>query len=85
MQPEHIKQLIETNLPRAEVHVEGDGAHFMAVVVSDAFIGKSRVQRQQLVYDTVRSQLLDGTLHALSIKTFTLDEWQTIEPATEAE
>lgn len=74
MQPEAIRLLIEAHLPQCEAHVEGDGAHFTAAVVSPAFSGKSRIQRQQLVYDAVRAQLLDGTLHALSVKTFTPDE-----------
>jgi acid stress-induced BolA-like protein IbaG/YrbA len=78
MQPEEIRRLIESGLPDSEAHVEGDGAHFTAVVVCPAFVGKSRLQKQQLVYDTVRPQLLDGTLHALSIKTFTPEEWEQL-------
>lgn len=80
MQPEHIRSLIETSLEGALAHVEGDGSHFTAIVVCQAFIGKSRIQKQQLVYDTVRTQLLDGSLHALSIKAFTPDEWEAIDP-----
>jgi len=78
MQPEKIRDLIEAGLTQAQAHVEGDGAHFTAIVVCPAFVGKSRIQKQQLVYDTVRAQLLDGTLHALSVKTFTPDEWDAI-------
>lgn len=76
MTPETIKQLIEAGLASSEAHVDGDGAHFTAIVVCPQFANKSRVQKQQLVYDTVRSELLDGTLHALSIKTYTPDEWK---------
>lgn len=79
MQPEEIRRLIEAGLKNTEAHVEGDGTHFTAVVVSPEFIGKSRLQKQQLVYDTVRQQLLDGTLHALSIRAFTPDEWDEFE------
>ena len=78
MQPEEIKRLIEAGLTDAEALVEGDGAHFSALVISPAFAGKSRIQKQQLVYDTVRAQLLDGTLHALTLKTFTPEEWETL-------
>lgn len=78
MQPEEIKRLIEAGLADTEAYVEGDGAHFNALVISPAFAGKSRLQKQQLVYDTVKKQLLDGTLHALSIKTLTPEEWQEI-------
>jgi acid stress-induced BolA-like protein IbaG/YrbA len=82
MQPEQVKHLIETGLANAKVRVEGDGAHFTAIVICAAFAGKSRVQKQQLVYDTVRVQLLDGSLHALSVKTFTPEEWQAAGNST---
>jgi len=85
MQPEAIRDLIEAGLPDSEADVEGDGAHFNAIVVCPVFTGKSRLQRQQLVYDTVRPQLLDGTLHALSIKTFTPEEWDKLYPEKEEE
>jgi acid stress-induced BolA-like protein IbaG/YrbA len=78
MQPEKIKQLIEAGLSDSAAQVDGDGAHFNAIVVCPQFAGKSRVQKQQLVYDTVKSELMDGSLHALSVKTFTPDEWQEL-------
>lgn len=83
MQPDVIRDLIEAGLPESEAHVEGDGAHFTAVVVCPAFVGKSRLQKQQMVYDTVKSQLLDGSLHALSIKAFTPDEWEALDDGIE--
>lgn len=79
MQTETIKQLIEAGLPGSEVTVEGDGAHFTALVIYSEFAGKSRIQKQQMVYDTVKAELLDGSLHALSLKTLTPEEWQAIE------
>lgn len=75
MQIEVIKEKIEVGLPGSFVHVEGDGAHFQAIVVFEGFAGKNRIKKQQMVYDTLREELLDGTLHALSIKTFTPEEW----------
>ena len=78
MQPEEIKRLIEALLPETTATVEGDGSHFTAIVINPVFAGKSRIERQQLVYNTVKQSLLDGSLHALSIKTFTPAEWQTL-------
>lgn len=83
MQTQEIERLIEAGLPGAEATVEGDGTHFNALVISPIFAGKTRIQRQQLVYDTVRSQLLDGSLHALSLKTMTPEEWQTVDNNSE--
>lgn len=82
MQSEEIKYLIENGLTHAKAIVEGDGTHFTAIVICQAFAGKSRLNKQQLVYATVQKELLDGTLHALSVQTFTPEEWQSRnEPA----
>lgn len=57
------------------VTVTGDGRHFEAIVVSDEFAGMSRIQRQQRVFKTLGARM-DGEVHALSIKTFTPQEWE---------
>ena len=74
MQTEAVAQLIRAGLPDAEVEVTGDGSHFEAVVVSDAFAGLTPIKKQRLVMDTVKEQIASGELHALSIKTLTPDQ-----------
>ncbi|HEU0187678.1 MAG TPA: BolA family protein [Gallionellaceae bacterium] len=73
--PESIRKNIEQGMQVSHVDVAGDGRHFEAVVVSDEFAGMSRVQRQQRVYKTLGARM-EGEVHALSIKTFTPQEWQ---------
>ena len=78
MHANEIKQLIENGLTQCTAIVEGDdGVHFTASVITPDFVGKNRVQKQQLVYATLGNRIHDGTIHALSIKTFTPDEWPT--------
>jgi acid stress-induced BolA-like protein IbaG/YrbA len=77
MHANDIKQLIESGLTDCTALVEGeDGVHFSATIISPDFAGKNRVQKQQLVYATLGNRIADGTIHALSIKTLTPDEWQ---------
>jgi acid stress-induced BolA-like protein IbaG/YrbA len=71
METEAVAALIRAGLPGAEVEVTGDGSHFDAVVVSDAFEGLSPIKKQRMVMDTVKEQIASGELHALSIKTLT--------------
>lgn len=66
--PKEIKGLIEAGLPGARVEVSGDGHHFEAVVFSEAFVGKSRIQQHQLVYATLGDRMREQ-IHALSLKT----------------
>jgi acid stress-induced BolA-like protein IbaG/YrbA len=55
--------------------VQGDdGQHFEAVIVSSKFTGKNKVQQHQLVYQAL-GELMRTEIHALSIHTFTPEEW----------
>jgi acid stress-induced BolA-like protein IbaG/YrbA len=72
--PEQIKHYIESGLDCDHVDVTGDGHHFEAVIVSDAFRGKSRVQQHQLVYRALGDRMR-ADIHALSMRTLTPEEW----------
>ena len=66
-----IQSLIEQGIPGAEVRISdlrGDGEHYSALVISNAFQGKNRVQQHQMVYQTLKGAM-DGQLHALAIQT----------------
>ncbi len=77
MRPEQIKQFIEAGLTDCTAIIQGDdGQHFSATVLSPVFAGKSRIQKQQLVYAILQNYINDGSIHAISIKTFTPEEWQ---------
>ena len=81
MRVEDIEALIRAGLPSATVRVVdqvGDGNHFQAVVVSSAFAGKRLVERHQLVYGSLKGAMA-GQIHALSIKTYTPEEWAQVQ------
>jgi acid stress-induced BolA-like protein IbaG/YrbA len=73
--PEDIKQYIASGLACEHLAVEGDGQHFYATIVSDAFDGKRPIQRHQLVYAALGDRMKQE-IHALSMKTLTPDEWR---------
>ncbi len=71
MSAEAIRKLINEALPDAEVRIEdlaGDGDHYRAVIVSEAFRGKSRLQQHQIVYKAL-GERMGGELHALALST----------------
>ncbi len=75
METEAVARLIREGLPGAEVQVSGDGSHFDAIVVSEAFEGLTLIEKQRLVMNSVKPQIASGELHALSIKTYTPVQW----------
>ncbi|MBK18125.1 MAG: BolA family transcriptional regulator [Rhodospirillaceae bacterium] len=54
--------------------------HFKVIVVSEAFAGKTRVARHQLVNGILADEIA-GPVHALSIQAHTGAEWQEREGA----
>ncbi len=73
--PESIQKSIEQGMSTSYLKVVGDGEHFEAVIVSEEFAGLSRIQRQQRVNKTLGDRMTTD-IHALSMKTFTPQEWQ---------
>ena len=66
-----IERLIKVRIPDAQVTIRdlaGDGDHYAATVISEAFRGKSRVQQHQIVYQSLKGQM-GGLLHALALQT----------------
>ena len=66
-----IERLIKERFPDALVSIDdlaGDGDHYAATVVSEAFRGKSRVEQHKMVYDALGGQV-GADLHALALKT----------------
>ena len=71
MDAAEIERLIREGIPGADVRIEdlrGDGDHYAAHVVSQAFAGKSRVQQHQMVYQALKGNM-GGALHALALNT----------------
>ena len=78
MNPDEITKLIEAGLPDADVSVQSDdNTHFMATVVSDAFVGKRPIARHQLIYQCLGS-LMGNEIHAMSIRAHTREEWRAL-------
>ena len=73
--PDSVKDGIQAGLPCEHVEVIGDGQHFQALIVSDKFAGRNRVQRHQLVYAALGERMREE-IHALSMRTLTPEEWK---------
>ena len=73
--PEQVRQYIADNLSCQHIEVQGDGSHFEAIIVSDAFEGKQRIARHQIVYAAL-GERMKAEIHALSMRTLTPAEFQ---------
>jgi len=81
MTAEQLQAIIAAGLPCDHLHVEGDGSHWYATLVSAEFEGKRLIQRHQQVYATLGEKIKTNEVHALSMKTYTPAEWQVASKA----
>jgi acid stress-induced BolA-like protein IbaG/YrbA len=81
MTAEQLQAIIAAGLPCEHLHVEGDGRHWYATLVSPEFEGKRLIQRHQRVYATLGDKIKTDEVHALSMKTYTPAEWQVASKA----
>lgn len=75
MEASEIEALIREGIPDAKVIIEdtrGDGDHYSALVISEAFRGKSRVAQHQMVFAAMQGKM-GGQLHAMALQTVTPD------------
>ena len=76
LDPKQIETWIAADLSCEHLSVEGDGHHFAAVIVSGEFADLNRVKRQQRINAILKARFDSGELHALSMQTFTPEEWK---------
>ncbi|WP_353132648.1 BolA family protein [Limnohabitans sp.] len=81
MTAEQLQAIIAAGLSCEHLHVEGDGRHWYATLVSAEFEGKRLIQRHQQVYATLGEKIKTDEVHALSMKTYTPAEWQAAPQA----
>ena len=71
---ESIREAIAAGLDCEHVDVRGDGHHWEALIVSEAFAGLPRVRAHQLVYAALGERMREE-IHALSMTTLTPAQW----------
>ena len=66
--PESLDVIDESHLHEGHAgHRPGGETHFRIYIVSDAFEGKSRIERHRMINATLAAELT-GPVHALAIK-----------------
>ncbi len=82
LEAEALEERIREGLGQV-AHIEvtdltGTKDHWEALIVSDAFAGKSRIQQHQMVYAAL-GEWMSGPIHALALKTYTPESWSKVE------
>jgi len=88
---QQIRQQIEQNFALQHMDLineshqhagPADESHFKLIMVSEDFVGVSKVKRQQAVYRALAEVM--PQFHALGLHTYTADEWLAANQAAPA-
>ena len=80
LSPIHLEVIDESYLHNVE---PGRESHVRIVAISELFEGLNLVKRHQLIYAEIQEEI-NGPIHALSIHTFTEQEWKERNEKAEA-
>ncbi len=73
-----IKARIESLAPGTSaelIDLTGTQDHWQAIVVSPAFEGKNMILQHRMVFDLFKSEVQSNEVHALSLKTYTPEQY----------
>ncbi len=73
LQPQHLEIIDDSQAHAGHAGAQSGGGHYHVTLVSDAFEGKSLVQRHQLIYQAL-GDLMQHEIHALGINALTSSE-----------
>ena len=79
--PEEIKETLSKALPVSLVETQdltGGGDHWQVIIVSAAFDGKGLLEQHRIVNDVLKEPLADQRIHALSLKTYSPEQWEKL-------
>jgi acid stress-induced BolA-like protein IbaG/YrbA len=76
MTEDDVKALLVAAIPDAEIQVQGEGNKYTVTVVTDRFATMRPVAKQQLIYAPLNAHIASGEIHAVSMRTFTQEEWR---------
>lgn len=72
--PVHLEVVDESHLHAGHAGARSGAGHYRALIVSDAFEGRSLVERQRLVYQALADEM-GPEIHALAMRTLTPGQW----------
>jgi BolA protein len=72
--PTHLEVVDDSASHAGHAGARSGGGHYIATIISDAFAGKSAIERHRMVYALLATEM-KSEIHALALTTRTPAEW----------
>jgi len=79
MNNQNIKSILIKELNLEKIYITGDSNHIKIIAIGEIFQGMTQVKRQQIVYTPLINMIIEKHIHAVSIKSYTSEEWTKIK------
>ena len=73
-----IKDILKNKIKDSKVFIQdmtSNQNHFSVIVISSEFENLSIIKQHKMIYDALGT-MITNEIHALQIKTFTLEQWK---------
>ena len=73
-----IKKILENKIKKSKIFIHdmtGNNNHFNLLVISDTFKNLTLIEQHKIVYKAL-GKLITKEIHALQLKTITLEQWK---------
>ncbi|ALD15323.1 hypothetical protein IX46_01980 [Buchnera aphidicola (Aphis glycines)] len=82
MNNQKIISILNNKLNLEKIYATGDNNHMEIIAIGEIFKGISQVKRQQMIYAPLINMITEKKIHALSIRTYTTEEWKKNEKSS---
>lgn len=80
MKKEELINELKKNIKNVEIEIfTNDDKYFNATIITDEFENKDLLERQKIVYKIIEKYILNKSIHAISFKTYTKQEWNNLK------
>ena len=73
-----IKKILENKIKKSKIFIHdmtGNNDHFNLLVISDTFKNLTLIEQHKIIYKALDG-LITKEIHALQLKTITLEQWK---------
>jgi acid stress-induced BolA-like protein IbaG/YrbA len=80
MNTDLVKEIIKKSMKINHIFINSDdNVHYKAIIISDDFKDLNLINRQRKVNKILNKLIIEGEIHAITLKTYTKDEWEKIK------
>ncbi|BGI51489.1 MAG: hypothetical protein BucCj_2450 [Buchnera aphidicola (Ceratovacuna japonica)] len=76
MKIEEIKNILIKNIDIYKIKIRKEKDNVEITAISDVFLNKTELQRQQIIYKPIQKFIIKKKIHAIIIYAYSIKEWK---------